>query len=84
MNLEMIDGDFMPLFCLIKRCISSYIGSTTHKQHVQIFFTTIHDQEVGYKIYQARSSYRQTYIRFLFAVQIKNSDSKNDFIVYVS
>ena len=68
LNLKMIDGDFMPLFCLIKRCISSYIDSSTHKHHVQIFFITIYDQEVGYKIYQSHSSYRQTHIRFLFAV----------------
>ena len=71
----------MPLFCLIKRCISSYIDGFLHKQHVKIFSITIYDQEVGYKIYQARSSYRQTHIRFLVAVYTKNSDSKNDFIV---
>ena len=64
----MIDRDFMPLFCLIKRCISSYIDGFLHKQHVKIFSITIYDQEVDYKIYQARSSYRQTHIRFLVAV----------------
>ncbi len=64
----MIDGDFIPLFCPIKRCISSYIDGSLHKQYVQIFFITIYDQEVGYKIYQARSSYRQTHIQFLVAV----------------
>ena len=64
----MIDRDFMPLFCLIKQCISSYIDGSLHKQHVQIFFTTIHDQEIVYKIYQARSLYRQAHIRFLVAV----------------
>ena len=68
LNLKTIDMDFMPMFCLIKRCIISYIDSSTHKQHVQIFFITIYDQEVGYKIYKARSLYRQTYIRFLVAV----------------
>ena len=77
----MIYGDFIPLFCLIKRSTIYYIDSSTHKQHVQIFFITIHDQEIGYKIYQARSPYRQTHIRFLVAVHIKNSDLKNDFIV---
>jgi len=64
----MIYGDFMPMFCLIKRCISSYIDSFLHKQHVKIFYITIYNQEVGYKIYQARSLYRQTHIRFLVTV----------------
>ena len=64
----MIDGDFMPMFCLIKRYISSYIDGFLHKQHVQIFSITIHDQGIGYKIYQARSLYRQTHIRFLVTV----------------
>ena len=64
----MIDRDFMPLFCLIKQCISSYIDGFLHKQHVKIFSITIYDQEVDYKIYQARSSYRQTHILFLVAV----------------
>ena len=81
MNLKMIDGDFMHMFCLIKRYTISYIDSSIHKQHVQIFFMTIHDQEIGYKIYQASSSYRRYHIRFLVAVRIKNGDSKNDFIV---
>lgn len=49
--MKMIDGVFTPLFCLIKRCISSYIDGFLHKQHVQIFSITIHDQEIGYKIY---------------------------------
>ena len=71
----------MPLFCPIKRCISSYIDGSLHKHHVQIFFTTINDLEIGYKIYQASSFYRRYHIRFLVAVHIKNSDSKNDFIV---
>ena len=66
--MKMIDGDFMPLFCLIKRCISSYIDGFLHKQHVQIFFITIHDLEIGYKIYQAGSFYRRYHIRFLVAV----------------
>ena len=82
--MKMIDGYFMPLFCLIKRCISSYIDGFLHKQHIQIFFTTIYDQEAGYKIYQARSPYRQTYIRFLVTVYVKSNDSKNDFIVSIS
>ena len=77
----MIDGDFMPLFCLIKWCISSYIDGFLHKQHVKIFYITIHDQEIGYKIYQSSSFYRRYHIQFLVAVHIKNSDSKNDFIV---
>ena len=64
----MIDVDFISLFCLIKQCISSYIDGFLHKQHVEIFLITIYDQEVGYKIYQARSPYRQTHIRFLVAV----------------
>ena len=64
----MIDEYFMPLFRLIKRCISSYIDGSIHKQHVKIISITIYDQEIGYKIYQARSSYRQTHIRFLVAV----------------
>ena len=64
----MIYGDFMPMFCLIKRCIGSYIDSFLHKQHVKIFYITIDNQEVGYKIYQARSLYRQTHIRFLVTV----------------
>ena len=81
LNLKIIDGVFIPLFCLIKRCISSYIYGFLHKQHVQIFSITIHDQEIGYKIYLASSFYRRYYIRFLVAVHIKNSDSKNDFIV---
>ena len=80
----MIDRDFMPLFCPIKRCISSYIDGFLHKQHVKIFLITIYDQEVGYKIYQACSPYRQTHIRFLVTVYVKNSDSKNDFIVSIS
>lgn len=79
--MKMIDWDFMPLFCLIKWCIRSYIDSFLHKQHVQIFYITIHDQEIGYKIYQASSFYRRYHIRFSVAVHIKNSDSKNDFIV---
>ena len=77
----MIDGDFMYLFCLIKQCISYYIDGFLHKQHVKIFFITIHDQEIGYKIYLASSFYRRYHIQFLVAAYIKNSDSKNDFIV---
>ena len=65
LNLKMIDGDFMPLFCLIKRYIISYIDGFLHKQHVQIFYITIHDQEIGYKIYQARSFYRRYCVLFL-------------------
>ena len=79
--MKMIDWDFMPLFCLIKRCISPYIDCFLHRQHVQIFHITIHDQEIVYKIYKDSSFYRRYHIRFLVAVHIKNSDSKNDFIV---
>ena len=79
--MKMIDGDFMHLFCLIKRYISSYIDGFLHKQHVKIFHITIHDKEIGYKIYQDSSFYRRYHIRFLVAVHIKNSDYKNDFIV---
>ena len=68
LNLKIIDGVFIPLFCLIKRCIISYIDSFLHKQHVKIFSITIHDQEIGYKIYQASSFYRRYHIRFLVAV----------------
>ena len=77
----MIDGDFIPLFCLIKRCIISFIDGFLHKQYVQIFYITIHNQEIGHKIYQDSSFYRRYHIQFLVTVHIKNSDSKNDFIV---
>ena len=62
LNLKMIYGVFAPLFCLIKRYISSYIDSSLHKQHVKIISITIYDQEVGYKIYQSGSFYRRYHI----------------------